>query len=162
MYIDNMTVRRIEATGSAQDGFTVIELMIVVTIVSILAVIAMPAYMDYAIRSKVTEGMTFVAEAKTSVSEKYYSSNIMATNNAEAGLPPADSYDEYEFVRRLEVTTLPTDGTIVVTFKIPGSTADNKKLMLVPSTSTGPIIWTCEPATTDGISTRQVPANCRG
>ena len=62
------------AAGS-EAGFTVIELMIVVTIVSILAVIAMPAYVEYATRSKVSEAMGFMGEAKTSVSERFYTNN---------------------------------------------------------------------------------------
>ena len=52
-------------------GFTLIELMAVVSIVSILAVNAIPAYLDYVTRSKVSEGMAFASEAKTAVSEFY-------------------------------------------------------------------------------------------
>ncbi len=55
-------------------GFTVIELMAVVAIISILAVLALGAYQDYVVRSKVSEGLAFAAEAKTSVSE-YYATN---------------------------------------------------------------------------------------
>jgi len=163
MNFDNIADAKGKRAGSAQGGFTLIELMVVITIVSILAVIALPAYQDYVIRSKVSEGMVFVAEAKTSVSEKFYSSNVMATNNIEAGLPLASTYNAYDFVESLTVSSIPTPGTITVTFKIPGSTADGKQLVLVPSTSTGTIAWTCRPADPpDGISTMQVPANCRG
>ena len=70
----------------SESGFTVIELMIVVTIVSILAVIAMPAYVEYATRSKVSEAMGFMGEAKTSVSEYFYiNGNTWPTTNDEAG-----------------------------------------------------------------------------
>lgn len=146
-----------------QDGFTIIELMIVVAIVSILAVIALPAYQDYTVRSKVSEGVTTMAEAKTSVSTRYAATNTMPTNNSEAGMAPADSYDSLEFVKRMEISSVPVEGTIILTFKIPNSGANNKQLRLVPSTTTGLIVWTCEPVDGPlGVENKHVPANCRG
>ena len=123
----------------------------------------MPAYQNYTIRSKVSEGVNFIAEAKTSVSAQYYTSNIMPVNNIQAGLDDPDSYDDYDFVKKLEVSSIPVDGTIVVTIKIPGSSANDKQLQLVPSTTTGLIVWTCKPvAGPTGVSVSHVPANCRG
>jgi type IV pilus assembly protein PilA len=148
---------------SRQDGFTIIELMIVVAIVSILAVIAMPAYQNYTIRSKISEAMVHLAEAKTSVSEKYSASNIMPTSNQLAGLDTPESYNGLDYVKRLEVSSVPVRGTIIVTLKIPGSSANDKQFQLVPSTATGPIVWKCEPAAgAVGLSINQLPVNCRG
>jgi type IV pilus assembly protein PilA len=146
-----------------EKGFTVIELMIVVTIVSILAVIAMPAYVEYATRSKVSEAMGFMGEAKTSVSEYFYTNNQQwPVTNYDAGLADADDYDNFDFVRRLEVTALPTAGTISVTLDLPNTPADNKQLQLVPSTSSGTIEWKCQPAPApDGLASKYSPANCR-
>ena len=146
-------------------GFTLIELMAVVAIVSILAVIAIPVYLDYVIRSKVSEGMVFAAEAKTSVSEYYYNTRSIPPNNDLAGLPPAESYgDNHEYIQRLDISTSGTPlGSITVTFKIPGSTADGKLLQLIPSTA-NPITmaWTCKSPTPGGVPINQAPPSCRG
>ena len=70
---------------NAQKGFTLIELMIVVAIIGILAAIAIPAYQDYIIRSKVTELVDAAGVCKTSVAEAYQSKGVMPTNLTEAG-----------------------------------------------------------------------------
>ncbi len=143
-------------------GFTVIELMAVVAILSILSVVALAVYGDYIVRSKVSEGMAFAAEARTSVSEYFYDTRSMPQNNSQAGLPDADQYDKHDWVRRLEISSLPEPGTITITFKIPGSKANNKLLQLIPSTMNGIVFWECIPPAVDGIDVNQVPPNCRG
>lgn len=143
-------------------GFTLIELMAVVAILSILAVIALSAYSDYVIRSKVGEGLVFASEAKTSVSDYYYNLKELPSNNADAGLPPADNYNQYDYMYKLEISSVAPYGTIIMTVKIPSSKADGKVLELIPATIDGFVTWTCQPAAVNGISLNHVPPNCRG
>ena len=151
------------AMSSNNKGFTVIELLAVVAIVSILAVVALAAYSDYVVRSKVAEAMSFAAEAKTKVTEYYFNnSQTMPQSNNQAGLPPPDEYDNFDYIRRLELSSSDPYGVITITFKLPGTKADNKLLQLIPNTTDGLINWTCSSPADDGISINQVPPNCRG
>ena len=70
-----------------QQGFTLIELMIVVAIIGILAAIAIPAYQDYTIRAQVSEGLNLAAGAKAAVTEFYQDRGAMPDNNLVAGPP---------------------------------------------------------------------------
>jgi len=62
--------------------------MIVVAIVGILAVVAIPAYQDYATRAKVSEAISMASQVKASVSEAYISNGALPASNMAAGLPP--------------------------------------------------------------------------
>src|SRR6266699_2209911 len=78
-FMERTTMKRL------QQGFTLIELMIVVAIVGILAAIALPAYQDYVIRSKMSEGVAAAAACKTSISEYVSTKNNWPTSPDQAG-----------------------------------------------------------------------------
>ena len=68
---------------SMQKGFTLIELMIVVAIIGILAAVALPAYQDYTVRAKVTEGLSLAGAAKVAVAENAANGNGYASGFTE-------------------------------------------------------------------------------
>jgi type IV pilus assembly protein PilA len=150
---------------NVQKGFTLIELMIVVAIIAILAAIAVPAYQNYIIRSKITEGLSAADMARTAISESFMSTGVVASSNAGAGLPAAASITS-KYVTSL---TVGANGTITVVVQGTNSDADTKNVVLTPHEGTtanalgttanysGPIGWVC----TGSVATKYLPASCR-
>jgi type IV pilus assembly protein PilA len=152
----------------AQKGFTLIELMIVIAIVGILAAIALPAYQDYIVRSKMSEAVAALAEAKTTVTE------FVASNG---GLPADGLGPEFgiattrtgDIVASLLVGVAAPKVTIqanvyqnlwdsskavtdLAGFSLVGEVANNAT-----------ITWTCQPVAilVDAVEPKYLPANCR-
>ena len=132
-----------------QQGFTLIELMIVIAIIAILMSFAIPAYRDYTVRTKVGEGIQLAAAAKQAVTETYMSSNTWPTNNAEAGLNSSIS-GEYT-----SAVTVGASGVITVTYKSTVGVTGN--ITLEPTDSTGSVEWNCDTT----IAAKYVPSECR-
>jgi len=133
-----------------QQGFTFIELMIVVAIVGILAAIALPAYSDYIVRSKVSEGLASAAACKTTVAEYLATKGVMP-GTATAGCSDLDTVYTKAPTIVAGVITIPLQGT--------GSAIDGKNLILTPTPSGTAITkWVC---TTDSTDLKFFPASCR-
>ncbi len=138
-----------------QQGFTLIELMIVVAIIGILAAIAIPAYQDYTIRAQVSEGLVLAAGAKTAVSEYYMERGDWPTENDAAGL--ADKHDIIgKYVEHIDVE----DNVIEIKFGYDAHmTIFDQKIVLTAVDNAGSVSWTC---TSEGfIQANHLPAACR-
>ena len=160
-------MKSMKMVKKAQQGFTLIELMIVVAIIGILAAVALPAYQDYTKRAKVTELILAASACRTTISEVYQTGSASISAGG-WGCESASQSSKY-------VASVATDNNGVVTVTATstgiGSGVDGTTLLLTPTNATGTAItytagatqqvagWKCGPGT---MTAKFLPGSCRG
>lgn len=132
-------------------GFTLIEIMVTIAILGILASLAIPAYQDYTVRARVTEGLNLATAAKLAVSETTISTGSLPINQAATGYT---SPTPTENVSSIAISDKTANVIISYTAK-----AGNGTLILVPTLhAQGEITWTCTQGT---LALKYRPSSCR-
>lgn len=153
-------------------GFTLVEMMVVVTIIAILALLALPSYQGKLVRDQIVEGSALATLAKGPIAAQWSATKTLPADNAAIALPPAD-----KIVNNVVRAVTVQDGAIHITYgnRASGNLKD-KTLTLRPAVvedaQVVPVTWVCAAASAPGqmvvkgenktdIAREYLPLNCR-
>ena len=158
--------------ATRRDGFTLMEMMVVVAIICILALIAAPSYLDQIVRKQIVDAVPLADIAKTPIAAAWATAQSFPQDNAGAGLPPADKIVN-NFISSLSVQ----DGAIHIAFGNSANALIKGKILsiraaVVVDAPIVPVAWVCGNAAGPGkmtikgenktnISAAYLPLNCR-
>ena len=144
--------------SDTQRGFTLIELMIVVTIIGILAAVAVPMYLDYAVRAQISDGLRLASGTKNAVTEFFQEHGRMPTGNTEAGLAAAAAI-QGKYVSSVAVGN--QDGIVTITYGRDVNQVINGQTVTLTADTTDPgsVQWICDSG--GAIADKHLPAACR-
>ena len=140
---------------TSQEGFTLIEMMIVVAIMGFLVTVALPAYQDYIVRTKISEIMVFADSARTNLSEYYMSAGYMP-DSADAANINID-VNQSEYVSAIAFAT--TDDSATITYTVANLSITGDVALVGTVTSNG-LAWDCNTAATT-VEARYLPRVCK-
>ena len=140
-----------------QAGFTLVELIISLSIVVVLATLALTSYSKYSQRAGISTGLALTAPLKLAVYEFFTRNGKFPESNEQAGLSAASSYTN-SHVRSILVSGEPQPGTISIAYRGDRAISEGDTLLLIPSASTSGGHWRCTSLTLLG---NLLPANCR-
>jgi type IV pilus assembly protein PilA len=143
-----------------QQGFTLIELMIVVAIIGILAAVALPAYQDYTVRAKISEVILALSAPKASISEWYGTKGSMPPSATSAGFDVSGS----QFVEGITYVGSGDTATLTAAVQGTGNTAADAGVVVMIGTgtvATGKIAWACGSTAATTLPAKYRPSSCK-